>query len=131
MAGYQITNVVATAWSLLYSFHMVEPWNCPCPDAATCQLLRLCSYGEADGCDKCRKVYPPALLKANSDPFDYAAYVQGLGIVEFHELRIFGDWVSLQTQDDREFEGLPYPFPRGIDVPISSILWIADAPSGS
>ena len=86
-------------------------------------------------CSRCWERYPYALLKAVCDPFSYAASIQGLGIVEFESARIRGDWVVLfpgyNGGAEAEFEGLHYPFPRGIGVPLASILWIADAPRGS
>jgi len=92
-------------------------------------------------CFICRDKYPPALLKAVTDPFDYAAGIEGIGVLEFESATLHGDWVTLDPGDrDRGFHGhewretvskTPFPCPRGIDVRLSSIIWVADAPNGS
>jgi hypothetical protein len=92
--------------------------------------------------------YPPALQKACVDPFDYAMMLRS-GLVIYFELAepVSAEWVSLtgiravvrsskfspsDYQDDtpgcRRDEG---PFPRGLDVRVDDIAWVADAPHGS
>jgi hypothetical protein len=74
---------------------------------------------------------PPALAKAMHDPFSYALRLRTGEEFEFEsaELETPG-WVHL-----REVRGI-HPFPhgpveRGIDVRISEIVWVLDAPGGS
>jgi hypothetical protein len=77
--------------------------------------------------------WPLFLRKALRDPFDYAACVRGLGIVRFEDVEEAGKgWVRLRgirwkDQSDR----LPFPFDRGVEVRLSNIVWVADAPEGS
>lgn len=89
-------------------------------------------------CPECNSKYPAALVKASCDPFDYALGLKHGEIIRFSEASIDGDWVHLNVDriyDDEE----PNPikrltglcFARGIDVRISEIAWVADAPEGS
>ena len=102
-------------------------------------ICQVCENGGLDlhptNCSRCKKKYPYALLKAVCAPFTYAASIQGLGVVEFESARICGDWVMLFPGNhdgiEAEFKGLIYPFPRGIEVLLTNILWVADAPRGS
>ena len=93
--------------------------------------------------------WPYALVKATMDHFDYAAQIRDLGVVGFHDASDIGDgWVRLEDLFEvdhskcglRDGSGqlreqwpscLPCPCDRGIEVRLSDILWVADAPHGS
>lgn len=84
-------------------------------------------------CTYCERRYPNALLKACFDqPFDYALRLRTGETWRFSGARIRGMFVTL-TFDRLQRAGLEstFPFPRGVDVRVDDILWVADAPEGS
>ena len=108
----------------------------------------------ADGvsfCDDCVKRYPPSLLKATHDSFNYAVGMRTGLVVIFESAELHNDYATLhgRTQQvaglDGEWvdgdemlvmlngpvKGLRLPFPRGLDVRVADIVWCADAPEGS
>jgi hypothetical protein len=89
-------------------------------------------------CAGCSLRYPPALLKATNDPFDYALRLRSGEVFFFSEATIHGDFVSLELKTAEEMGGTAHspssyniPFDRGVDVRASDIVWCADAPFGS
>jgi hypothetical protein len=80
-----------------------------------------------------KRGFPPALMKATMDHFQYAAEIRGLGVVEFDEASPCAaeGWVHLYGLVGKGEKELPYPFRRGIDVRLEDIRWIADCPHGS
>lgn len=96
-------------------------------------------YGEDSAiCPECRHFYPPSLLKAEQDQFDYALRLSTGEIIRFESASFHGDYVRLHASlpngdecfTDKNPE-LPFRFARGIDVRLSEIVWCADAPQGS
>jgi hypothetical protein len=85
--------------------------------------------GESDQvCTLCRQHYPPSLLKATVDCFDYALKLRTGEILYFASATISGDYATLESQDPFSASN---PCPRGIDVRVDQIVWCADAPKGS
>jgi hypothetical protein len=89
-------------------------------------------------CTDCKARYPDALIKATCDIFNFAMRLTTGELIRFQEAIINGDWVHLTgseyhpgVHDESVFPELPHPCPRGIDVRISQIVWVADAPEGS
>ena len=90
-------------------------------------------------CESCRYLYPPALLKAAGDYFDYALRLSTGEIIRFRSAKIHGDYATLYGGDGgyeaqsllKDNPSLPFSFDRGIDVRVSEIVWCADAPNGS
>jgi hypothetical protein len=92
-------------------------------------------------CDSCRRFYPPSLLKAAEDCFDYALRLSSGEIIRFRSAKIHGYYVTLYggtgEYDSRSLAEceqpslMPFIFDRGLDVRVSDIVWCADAPSGS
>lgn len=87
----------------------------------------------AGHCEACEQKYGSHLLKAATDPFDYA-----IGLRDGMVLRwtggtctIRGDWVHIPQPDQEPGKFLPFPFERGLQVRLSEIAWVADAPNGS
>lgn len=77
---------------------------------------------------------PNALTKACSDPFDYVIGLRDGNIIRFEaaEVQQNRKWVKLTGITEVKMpEGWDCQFPRGIDVRISDIVWVADAPAGS
>ena len=78
-------------------------------------------------CEACKAKYPPSLLKAVQDPFNYACRLDTGEVINFESATIAGDYCTL--------EGIQQPaarlFERGLDVRVSAIVWCADAPDGS
>ena len=81
--------------------------------------------------------YPDALAKACHDPFEYAVgLVSGL-VVSFTEANhISREWVHLSGIVSCEPGPLVLAdrtilFDRGLDVQVSQIVWVCDAPHGS
>lgn len=83
--------------------------------------------------------WPFALAKASFDHFEYAAFVVNLGVVLFTDVEyVSPEWVMLKLIDPDDYpahyEKIGKPlcqFPRGIEVRLSDIRWVADAPFGS
>jgi hypothetical protein len=88
-------------------------------------------------CQECAQRYPPSLLKACCDQFDYACKLTSGEIIYFTKATISGEYCALEGLEaskqlsTRREQKLPHPFPRGLDVRVSDILWCADAPEGS
>ena len=78
---------------------------------------------------------PPALAKALRDPFDYAMGLRDGTVIRFTEASMEpgSEWVHINFEGwhGHEIVGQPFTFERGLDVRISEIAWIADAPQGS
>lgn len=76
-----------------------------------------------------------ALVKSCLDNFDYALRLKsGETICYSHAKVINKDWIHLILKDgDQQSEDnrIEYGFHRGIDVRISEIVWVVDAPFGS
>ena len=88
-----------------------------------------------------RAGWPPALVKAVADPFDYACALRS-GLVVFfawaHPCK--RGWVHLAGIKGQSGPGVKvatawtsdsFTFERGIDVRLVDIVWVADAPYGS
>lgn len=91
--------------------------------------------------------YPPALAKACWDSFDYALMLRSGMVVYFREATpVSSAWVTLRevhaVMPANKFRPDKYPdptfcrgsesvFPRGLDVRVDDIAWVADAPHGS
>jgi hypothetical protein len=95
-------------------------------------------YGDGDWAGLCRSCvgrYPPSLIKASTDPFDYALGLRTGEVIRFHTCVLGPEWVHIVTQDAYSPQpdrcALPYPMDRGVDVRLSDIAWCADAPEGS
>lgn len=79
------------------------------------------------------------LIKSMMDPFDYALKLRSGETVRFEYAdSIGGGWVRLTLKywDDPSMgvgkdERIAFPAPRGVDVRISDIVWVMDAPMGS
>ena len=80
-------------------------------------------------------VIPSHLAKALVDPFDYSMGLTTGEIIRFNMASInkkCPDWVHLSdARYDDGREDLGRKFERGIDVRISEIVWVTDAPYGS
>ncbi len=91
---------------------------------------------EGLACPACIERYPPSLLKACCDEFEYACKLTSGEIVYFTRATISGEYCTLGGLDASKQlsytdQKLPHSFPRGLDVRVSGILWCADAPNGS
>ena len=84
--------------------------------------------------------YPMTLRKACGDEFWYAACIEGFGVISFQSADpIDPDWVLLhEVAMERDIKtkepstgGSAMNFDRGLEVRVSSIIWLADAPWGS
>ena len=88
-------------------------------------------------CRACSNRYPSVLLKAMVDTFDYAVGLRNGAVILFASAFISGDWVVLHTDggpsadDDFRPYGYKYQCPRGVEIRVSDIAWLADAPGGS
>jgi hypothetical protein len=104
--------------------------------------------------------WPAALQKAVGDPFVYAMELRSIGVVTFEYAEIMchqhagnaysgvvtvanPDWVRLKNiklynelcgfdpMNPKAADSDLFTFERGIEVRVSDILWVADAPWGS
>ena len=85
-----------------------------------------------------RKIGSKALVKSLCDPFSYAIKLRTGEIIYYEEARIIKprkEFLHLRGAkwDDETHEKSWHEeeFPRGIDVRISDIVWVKDAPFGS
>jgi hypothetical protein len=83
---------------------------------------------------------PDALVKACSDPFDYAMGLRTGPVIRFESATLSTDhqWIHVAVQHhgyDADapdvMTGCPFTFECGVDVRVSDIMWVADAPNGS
>lgn len=86
-------------------------------------------------CHAHRKL-PTYLVKAMVDEFDYAVRLRTGEAIRFSsaEMLAGGEFVRLVghgMDGGCDVEGLPYPCPRGVEVRLSDIVWVTDAPQGS
>lgn len=82
--------------------------------------------------------WPDALIKACSDEFDYAMRLKTGECFRFRKAKaINNEWVHLdgvrlwQVGCMVEEDNPNCLFERGVDVHVTSIVWVADAPMGS
>lgn len=94
-----------------------------------CHKMHDC--GPVPVCNACEEKYGHHLAKATSDQFDFVVGLRTGVVMRFisKTLSIEGDWVFLPEPDT--VIGLPFPFCRGMQVRLSEIAWVADAPEGS
>jgi hypothetical protein len=80
---------------------------------------------------------PYDLDKACGDPFEYAVGLRNGQIFYFEEAIIYGAWVRLKGVKSnsvpmpRDEDLQRFTFDRGIQIRLSEIAWVADAPYGS
>lgn len=88
---------------------------------------------------RCRKL-PRDLVKAIQDqPFSYALGLKNGTVIHFTGADYSGgDWVALDVESHNipklvrtAVLNNPFPFDRGVEVRLSEIAWVADAPYGS
>ena len=89
-------------------------------------LVERVPYPEA--CPACERIYPPSLVKACADSFDYALRLRNGDVFHFGEAKVYGEFVHLDSIKEL-VDG--HSMDRGIDVRLSEIMWCADAPDGS
>lgn len=80
--------------------------------------------------------YPWALAKACGDSFTYAAFIRGIGWVEFgFAVALDADWVELREigkPPTKKRSGIKdFTLDRGLCVRVADIVAVADAPYGS
>ena len=88
--------------------------------------------------------WPPALIKAVNDPFDYALRLKDGSLIFFEYAIPCGknnEWASLYFQDIHSWSEVwrgsfnhtfaVGGYARGLEVRVSEIVWAADAPFGS
>ncbi len=118
-------------------FHLVTPRCIACNHTIQQQQAYDAPWQVCNACDQ---RYPPSLIKAASDPFDYACRLVTGEVIRFDHATIHGDYVTLECgsffdafadNDTPKAQRLPYPCPRGVDVRVADIVWCADAPQGS
>ena len=91
-------------------------------------------FPPAELCPECKAQYPPSLLKAVLDPFDYALGLKNGAVIRFGSAVLNGAFVTLTRNGlspEHMSDEIGYILDRGIDVRVSEILWCADAPDGS
>lgn len=77
---------------------------------------------------------PESLMEALHDPFDYALCLRSGQVIRFSEAKIEApyQWVTLVIEDYGFHQDTNiFPFPRGVDVRVTDISWVAKAPEGS
>lgn len=80
--------------------------------------------------------WPDHLIKATCDPFHYAMGLRGGMVLEFEsaEPQANGLFVRLHRAEEGSRVGrghFPFNTDRGLDVRVSEIVWVLDAPHGS
>ncbi len=117
---------------------MTDIQNEPRKLVCCCACNKPLTAGASDAypCPDCEPRYPPSLLKACGDEFEYVCKLTSGEVIYFTRAMISGDYCTLEglevsKQLSYTDQKLPHLFPRGLDVRISDILWCADAPNGS
>ena len=112
---------------------MADVINCVC-----CGVKLGIAFDEGEWalpCPDCARKYPPSLIKACHDPFSYILCLRNGTTFEFSEAEVKGNWVTISSAfPDTALDGKTpddLPFPRGVDIKLSEIIWCADAPRGS
>ena len=79
------------------------------------------------------KVGSGALAKAMMDPFDYSLKLTTGEVIRFEEANMtHPEWLHLSgAREDSGIGDDGERFARGIDVRLSQIVWVKDAPYGS
>ena len=83
-------------------------------------------------CDSCESKYPPSLLKACGDPFEYALRTSWGATIAFSEAFVHGEWVHLKLTMGADYDliGYEYKWPlgmeRGVDIRVADIVWCCD-----
>jgi len=76
-----------------------------------------------------------ALAKACQDCFDYAMKLRTGEVINFSFAEVINnEWVHLTLKETNEqpiANRIAYPADRGVDVRMSDIVWVMDAPEGS
>lgn len=76
-----------------------------------------------------------ALIKSCLDPFDYAMKLKTGEVIRYHFAKVLNsEWLELDIKnaaDQPDENAVPYLADRGMDVRISEIVWVMDAPNGS
>ncbi len=76
-----------------------------------------------------------ALAKAVQDPFDYAMKLRTGEVITFESAEVIDrEWVHLvlkPMEQQPKSNTIAFPAMRGVDVRISDIVWVMDAPMGS
>lgn len=72
--------------------------------------------------------YPPALLKATEDPFNYILKLKTGEVIVFQSaIAVTNDWVILEKIDyEASTIGQSRLFSKGLNVRVSEIVWCAD-----
>lgn len=77
----------------------------------------------------------PALAKACFDDFDYAMKLRTGEVIYFSTANVINkEWVHLHLKpmdEQPKANRIAYPAERGVDVRMSDIVWVMDAPLGS
>jgi hypothetical protein len=81
-------------------------------------------------CGPCSRKYPPSLLKAAGDTFEYALQTKTGDVIRFYTATIHGDFCTLVggPAEADQVIAAGYRCPRGINVRIADIVWCADNP---
>src|SRR5262245_56753945 len=87
-------------------------------------------------CIKCVTQFGPMLSKAFSDPFNYAMGLTNGRIIRFEQAKYCGyEWVLLTGITTFDFDPpdtyIGFLCPRGVQIRLKEIIWVADAPEGS
>jgi hypothetical protein len=80
-------------------------------------------------CVKCQRKYPPSLLKAIGDSYDYALRLRTGEVIYFQQATVEGEFITLSGTGKDPFQQadeLRYSFERGLDVRLDDIVWCAD-----
>ena len=73
-----------------------------------------------------------ALVKACMDPFDYALKLRTGEVIGFSKAKVMNrDWIHVSIKTDTVKNPFGVSVSRGMDIRISDIVWVMDAPNGS
>lgn len=86
-------------------------------------------YAHAEEVGRYQARYGRAFTKSLYDPFDYALKLRTGEVIRYEHASLAGtEWAHLHQARDYP-EGEEYP--RGIDIRLSEVVWVKDAPQGS
>lgn len=92
---------------------------------------KTCEQEHHGTCNQCTLTLGEHIAKMLCDPFDYAIGLKSGVILRVvcGDVQLKGQWLHIPQPE--EIEGLPYPMCRGMQIHLSQIAWVADAPEGS
>jgi hypothetical protein len=97
-------------------------------ECAICEKLRVLRHGAF--CEGCKAIFGSHLATSLCDEFDYVIYLKNGMEICCHRISLNGEWLEIGAEG-LKVSASPFSFPRGLQVRLSEVVLVADAPDGS